>query len=85
LTIKMFCVTIDTMATISETLRQAVRDSGLPLQQIAEAAGVERASLSRFIRGQRTLRLDMADRLAAYFGLQLKPATTKRDGDRSNR
>jgi plasmid maintenance system antidote protein VapI len=85
LTIKMFCVTIDTMARISETLRQAVRDSGLPLQQIAEAAGVERASLSRFIRGQRTLRLDMADRLAAYFGLQLKPATTKRDGDRSNR
>ena len=53
-------------------------DSGLPLQQIAEAAGIERASLSRFVRGQRTLRLDMADRLAAYFGLELKQATPRR-------
>jgi plasmid maintenance system antidote protein VapI len=57
---------------ISETLRRAVLDSGLPLLQIAEAAGVERASLSRFVRGERTLRLDMADRLAAHFGLELR-------------
>jgi plasmid maintenance system antidote protein VapI len=78
-------VTIDTVKTITKVLRQAVLNSGLPLQQIAERAGVERASLSRFVRGERTLRLDMADRLAAYFGLQLKPATTKRDRDRSNR
>jgi len=66
-------VTIDTVKTMTEVLRQAVLDSGLPLQQIAEAAGVERASLSRFVRGQRTLRLDMADRLAAYFRLELRP------------
>jgi transcriptional regulator with XRE-family HTH domain len=65
-------VTIDTVKTMTEVLRQAVLASGLPLQQIAEAAGVERASLSRFVRGQRTLRLDMADRLAAYLGLELK-------------
>ena len=67
-------VTIDTMVTITEILRQAIVDSGLPLQQVAERAGVERASLSRFVRGQRTLRLDMADRLAAYFGFELKKA-----------
>jgi plasmid maintenance system antidote protein VapI len=60
------------MASMSEILRQAVRDSGLPLLRIAQAAGVERASLSRFVRGERTLRLDMADRLAAYFGLELR-------------
>ena len=60
------------MRTMSETIRQAVLDAGLPLQQIAEAAGVERASLSRFVRGERTLRLDMADRLAAHFGLELR-------------
>lgn len=47
-------------------------DSRLPLQQIAAAAGIERASLSRFVRGERTLRLDMADRLAAYFRLELR-------------
>jgi plasmid maintenance system antidote protein VapI len=65
-------VTIDTVKTISEVIRQAILDSGLPLQQIAEKAGVERASLSRFVRGERTLRLDMADKLATYFGLVLR-------------
>src|SRR5262249_8755942 len=67
-------VTIDTMETknpITDVLRQAILDSGLPLLQIAEATGVERASLSRFVAGKRSLRLDMADKLAAYFGLTL--------------
>jgi hypothetical protein len=27
----------------------------------------------RFVRGSQSLRLDMADRLAAYFGLELRP------------
>jgi hypothetical protein len=45
---------------------------------------VERASLSRFIRGQRTLRLDMADRLAIYFGLRLVP-TSKTSGARKRK
>jgi plasmid maintenance system antidote protein VapI len=65
-------VTIDTVKTISDAIRQAILNSGLPLQQIAESAGVERASLSRFVRGERTLRLDIADKLAKYFGLELK-------------
>lgn len=67
-------VTIDTVKAISEVILKAIGDSELPLQQIADATGVQRASLSRFVRGQRTLRLDMADRLAEYFGLVLKPA-----------
>jgi transcriptional regulator with XRE-family HTH domain len=66
-------VTIDTVRTISETIRQAVVDTGLPLQQVAEAAGVDRASLSRFVRGERSLRLDIADRLAEFLGLELRP------------
>ena len=69
-------VTIDTMATknpITDVLRRAILDSGLPLLRIAEDTGVERASLSRFVAGKRSLRLDMADKLAAYFGLTLTP------------
>jgi plasmid maintenance system antidote protein VapI len=57
---------------MSDVLRRAVRDSGLPLQALAEAAGVHRGSVSRFVRGERSLRLDMADRLAAYLGLELR-------------
>ncbi len=36
--------------------------------------GVARASIMRFVRGSQSLRLDMAERLAAHFGLELIPA-----------
>ena len=58
---------------ITDVLRQAIIDSGLPLLRIAQDTGVERASISRFVSGERSLRLDMADKLAAYFGLNLTP------------
>lgn len=62
---------------ITDVLRQAILDSGLPLLRIAQDTGVERASISRFVRGMNSLRLDMADKLAAYFGLGLIPTETK--------
>lgn len=76
----MLYVTIDTMATdnpISDVLRRAILDSGLSLLRIAGATGVDRASISRFVAGKRSLRLDMADKLAAYFGLELTPTEKK--------
>jgi plasmid maintenance system antidote protein VapI len=56
---------------LTDALRRALRDSGTPMLALAKAAGVERMSLVRFARGERSLRLDKADRLAAYFGLAL--------------
>jgi plasmid maintenance system antidote protein VapI len=58
---------------ISDVLRQAIIDSCLPLLRVEQDTGVQRASISRFVRGERSLRLDMADRLAVYFGLTLTP------------
>ena len=69
-------VTIDTMTTkntLSDILRQAILDSGLPLLRIEEETGVQRASISRFVRGERSLRLDLADELTAHFELTLTP------------
>lgn len=60
-----------TDSPITTALRQAILDSGLPLLRIANETEVQRASLSRFVRGKNSLRLDVADKLAAYFGLQL--------------
>lgn len=57
--------------TMTEVLRQAIIDSGLPLLTLGKASGVDRASLRRFVNGERSLRLDMADKLAAYFALKL--------------
>jgi plasmid maintenance system antidote protein VapI len=62
---------------ITDVLRQAIIDSGLPLLRIAQDTGVERASISRFVRGMNSLRLDVADKLAAYFGLTLTPSEKK--------
>ncbi len=59
--------------TITETLRKAIRDSGQSLYAIAAATGVTRPSLSRFMAGTQSLRLDMADKLAVYFRLTLLP------------
>ena len=60
-----------TETPITDVLRQAILDSGLPLLRIANETGVQRASLSRFVRGKNSLRLDVADTLASYFGLEL--------------
>jgi plasmid maintenance system antidote protein VapI len=61
---------------LTDPLRQAIRDSGLPLLRLSQETGVVRASLIRFVRGETSLRLDVADKLAAYFGLALAPLGT---------
>jgi plasmid maintenance system antidote protein VapI len=60
-------------APISELLRRAIAESGVPFKALERETGVARASIMRFVRGSQSLRLDMADRLAAYFGLELRP------------
>ncbi|WP_088255737.1 hypothetical protein [Fimbriiglobus ruber] len=64
---------------LSDVLRQAILDSGLPYLRIEQDTGVQRASIMRFVRGTNSLRLDVADKLAVYFGLTL--ASTKKRKD----
>ncbi len=53
---------------LSEPLRQAIRDSGLSLQEIGRRAKVAPSQLSLFLKGERSLRLDTAERLASVLG-----------------
>ena len=57
--------------TMSDVLRQTIRESGIPLLTLADATGVQRASISRFVNESQSLRLDCADMLARHFGLVL--------------
>ena len=57
--------------TITTALRRAIVKSEVPYLRLERETGVARRSIVRFVRGERSLRLDMADRLAAYFGLEL--------------
>jgi plasmid maintenance system antidote protein VapI len=57
---------------ISDLLRRAIIESGLSYNALQRETGVTRASIMRFVRGTQSLRLDMADRLADHFGLELR-------------
>ena len=40
---------------------------------IGRDTGVSRSAIMRFATGRTSIRLDMADKLAAHFGLELQP------------
>lgn len=65
------------LGNLTDTLRRAIAESELSLYAIAQGSGIDRASLTRFRDGERSLRLDKADLLAAYFGFELKPVKRK--------
>ena len=58
--------------TLSGQLRAAILESGVSLQQLARDTGVDVGSVSRFVRAERTLTLDSADRLATRLRLVLQ-------------
>ena len=57
--------------TMTQLLREAINESPLPFQALERETGLTRQSLMRFSRSESSLRLDMADRLATYFGLKI--------------
>ena len=65
---------------ITDVLRRAIIDSGTSHKALSRDTGVARASIMRFVRGDQSIRLDMADRLAVYLGLRLVEAGGNIDG-----
>ena len=63
---------------LTAPLRRAIRESGESFYMLAKRTGIARMSLTRFANGERSLRLDKAGKVAAYFGLELQ--TSKRKG-----
>ena len=55
-------------------LRRALREAE-SIRAVAKATSVQYASLVRFVNGRQSLRLDMADKLAAYFGIECRGRT----------
>jgi transcriptional regulator with XRE-family HTH domain len=58
---------------ISEKLRAALKAHPDSLRSIAERTGIDHTQLSRFVRGERTLRQGAIDDLAKVLGLELRP------------
>jgi plasmid maintenance system antidote protein VapI len=58
--------------TISEQLRDRITTSQLSPYELAEASGVDRSVLSRFLAGKRSLTLDTVDKLADVLNLRFE-------------
>ena len=63
---------------MTDLLRKAIADSGMSFQGIERETGILRQSLMKFVRGEQSLRLDLADKLAAFFGIESR--RTRRKG-----
>ena len=57
------------VTTMTEALRQALGESEISFLALERETGIKRQSLMKFARGEQSLRLDIADRLAEFFGL----------------
>ena len=59
---------------MTDQLKQAVADSGETLYRVAKDSGVDYSVLLRFMADERGISLETAGKLAAYLGLELRPA-----------
>jgi plasmid maintenance system antidote protein VapI len=66
---------MNTPKPITDILRKAVNDSGMTFLGMERETGVLRQCLMPFARGESGISLDAADKLANYFGLELRPAS----------
>lgn len=63
---------------LTDVLRKVINDSEITSKELSRETGVPRPSIVRFRRGDQSLRLDHADKIAAYFKLELKPAAKRK-------
>jgi plasmid maintenance system antidote protein VapI len=66
--------------TMSQVLLREIEKSGHSLYQISLATGLDKSALGRFVAGRTSIRLDLADKLAAYLGLELHAKETVKYG-----
>lgn len=60
---------------LSNAIRKAIRESGKSVYQIAKEADVSQIVVSRFLSGERDIRMATADRLAEVLGLAISTHT----------
>ena len=79
----ILCYIMPKRTPITDLLRQTIQDSGIPFLTLEQQTGVLRQSLMKFTRGESTIHLEAADKLAEFFNLELGPASKpKRSGKR---
>ncbi len=57
--------------TMTEAISDAIEESELSFKALERETGVLRQSLMRFAEGEQSLRLDIADKLAKFFDIEI--------------
>ena len=63
---------------IEGQLREAIRKAPMSLNELADLCGVDKGILSRFLRGQRSMTLTTAAKVATILGVELRPRRQSR-------
>ena len=58
-------------APLSDQLRERIAQDGRAVSALAREAGIDRGALWRFVKGQQSITLETADRLAAVLKVRL--------------
>ena len=58
---------------LADDLRRAIKDLGETAYSLSAATGVSASVISRFLNGERDLRLETAGKIAAHLELELAP------------
>ena len=64
--------------TLSDSLRQMIVKSGKTAYQLSSETGVVPSVISRFLTGERDIRLETAGKLAAAIGAELKTKAARK-------
>ena len=70
-----FTVRTSRAKPLTVAIKQAIAASQLSFKALERETGVKRQSLMKFMADEQSLRLDMADKLAIFFDLNLKSKT----------
>ena len=62
---------------ISEKLRERIANCGLTQQELAKETKISQPTISRFMTGERGMRLDAVETLCDFFNLTLVDEPTK--------
>jgi hypothetical protein len=66
------------MKRLSEQLREAIVKAKATRYEISKATGVDQASLSKFVLGQRGISVEAMDAVGLYLGLSITSRPKKR-------
>ena len=64
---------------MAEALKKAIEARGETVAEVSRGAGIAQPVLHRFVKGKRDLTLRTAEKLAAYFRLELRDASASPD------